>query len=115
VGQGRDLEEFLERAPWMQKWVDECISCHHRGYKPSLPESQFDNSAVAITALRRLVDEMALDEAGVCEQCRRAAGKTPESSRPSSGLNCLRRKRKIKGCVHGRDEGDGGNRITTVC
>jgi hypothetical protein len=82
--QGRDLEKFLEQAPWMRKWVHECVSCHHRGYKPELPESEFDNSTAAATSLRRLVDEMVLDEAGLCEQCRQAGGKTKDSSHPSS-------------------------------
>lgn len=85
--QERDLETFLEEAPRMRKWVHECVSCHHRGYKPELPESQFDNSAVTATQLRRLVDEMALDEAGVCEQCRQARGKTEDSPHPSSRLS----------------------------
>jgi predicted metal-binding protein len=30
---------------------------------------------------------MALDDAGVCEECRRAAGKTKDSSNPSQRLN----------------------------
>jgi len=85
--QGRDLEKFLEQAPWMRKWVHECVSCHHRGYKPDLRESEFDNSTVTATTLRRLVDEMALDEVGVCEQCRQGGGKTKDSSPPSSRLS----------------------------
>ena len=85
--QDRDLEKFLEQAPWMRKWVHECASCHHRGYKPDLSESEFDNSTVTATELRRLVDEMALDETGVCEQCREAGGKTKDSAHPSSRLS----------------------------
>jgi hypothetical protein len=71
----------------MRKWVRECVSCHHRGYKPGLAESEFDNSTVTATKLRRLVDEMALDETGVCEQCRQAGGKTKDSAHPSSRLS----------------------------
>ena len=40
-----------------------------------------------VSKLRRLVDGMALDEAGVCGECRRAAGKTKDSSHPSQILN----------------------------
>jgi hypothetical protein len=68
----------------MRKWVQECVCCHHRGYKPELSKSGFDISAVTTTQLRRLADEMALDEAGVCEQCRRAGGKTENSPHPPS-------------------------------
>jgi hypothetical protein len=85
--QDRDLEKFLEQAPWMHKWVHECASCHHRGYKPDLQESEFDNSTVTVTTLRRLVDEMVLDESGVCAQCGRVGGKTEDSSHPPSRLS----------------------------
>jgi len=84
TNQGTNLEEFLDSNPWMRKWVHECVSCHHRGHKPV---SQFDRTRVSITKLRRLVDGMALDEAGVCGGCRRAAGKTKDSSHPSQILN----------------------------
>ena len=85
--QGTDLEKFLEQAPWMRKWVLECASCRHRGYRPDLPESEFDNSTVTATKLRRLVGELVLDETGVCEQCRRAGGKTNDTGHPSRKLN----------------------------
>lgn len=85
--QERDLEKFLEQAPWMRKWVHECVFCRHRGYKPDLPESEFDNSTLTATKLRRLVDEMALDETGVCEQCRQAGGKSKDSAHLSGRLS----------------------------
>jgi len=88
--QGTNLEEFLDNNPWMRKWVHECVSCHVRGHKPELRVSQYDHTAVTITKLRRLVDEMVLDEAGVCEQCRQVAGQATESPEPSSGLKPAR-------------------------
>ena len=96
--QGRDLEKFLEQAPWMRKWVLECASCRHRGYRRDLPESEFDNSTVTTTKLRRLVGEMVLDETGVCEQCRHAGGKINDRARPLSilsapGIACDERER----------------------
>jgi hypothetical protein len=69
----RDLEEFLEGAPWMRKWVHECAACHERGYKPEMEESDYCNSPVG-SALRRLVKKMSLNEAGVCEECREVRG-----------------------------------------
>ena len=88
--QGKDLEKFLEQAPWMRKWVLACASCGHRGYRPDLPESEFDNSTVTATKLRRLVREMVLDETGVCEQCRQAGGKANDPAHPSSRLSATR-------------------------
>lgn len=85
--QERNFDRFLQQAPWMRKWVVECASCGHRGYRPDLPQSEFDNSTVTTAKLRRLADEMALDENGVCEQCRRAGQKTNDPANPSSRLS----------------------------
>jgi hypothetical protein len=45
---------------------------HHKGYKPEMPEPEFDNSVFIPAKFRRLVDELALDEDGLCQQCRQA-------------------------------------------
>ena len=67
---GNEVEEFLMKYPHLARWVNECISCHHRGYKPEMPEPEVDNSAYLPAKLRRLMDEMKLDEGGLCQQCR---------------------------------------------
>ena len=70
--QRKDLEEFLMQYPYLLRWVNECLSCHHKGYEPVMPEPEFDNSVVIVAKLRRLIDELALDEDGLCQQCRQA-------------------------------------------
>jgi hypothetical protein len=67
------LEEFLEQAPWMRKWIHECAACHERGYKPDMQKSDAYNLPVG-TKLRRLVNKMSLNEAGVCEECSEIQG-----------------------------------------
>jgi hypothetical protein len=57
-----DLEKFLMQYPYLLRWVNECLSCHHKGYKPEMPAPEFDNSAVITAKLRRLVDELVLDD-----------------------------------------------------
>ena len=69
---GKNLEKFLMRYPHLLRWVNECLSCHHKGYKPEMPKPEFDNSIVIVAKLRRLVDELALDQDGLCQQCRQA-------------------------------------------
>jgi hypothetical protein len=84
--QETELEKFLEQAPGMRKWVYECASCHHRGYKSAMPESKYDSTVSTVTKLRRLLREMTLDETGVCEQCRQAR-ETEDSPIPASKLS----------------------------
>jgi len=44
--QDRDLEKFLEDAPWTGKWVHECAACHEKGYKPEIQKSDVYNRPV---------------------------------------------------------------------
>ena len=69
---GTDLEKFLMQYPYLLRWVNECLSCHHKGYKPEMPVPEFDNDVVIAAKLRRLTNELVLDENGLCEQCRQA-------------------------------------------
>jgi len=75
---GTDIEEFLMKYPYMLRWVCECLSCHHKGYKPEMPEPEVDISVFIPAKLRRLVDELDLVENGLCQQCRQA--KLPNNS-----------------------------------
>ena len=69
---GTDLEKFLMQYPYLLRWVNECLACHHKGYKPEMPTPEFGNSVVIVAKVRRLTDELVLDENGLCEQCRQA-------------------------------------------
>jgi hypothetical protein len=65
-----DLEEFLMLYPHLARWVNECLCCHHKGYKPEMPKPRFTSSVVLTVKLRRLAGELALDEDSLCQQCR---------------------------------------------
>jgi len=71
--QDRDLEQFLEDAPWMRKWIHECAACHERGYKPELESSHVCEQPVG-SKLSHLVTRISLNEAGICEQCCKVRG-----------------------------------------
>jgi hypothetical protein len=72
--QDRDLEKFLEDAPWMRKWVHQCAVCHQQGYKPEMEKSDSYKSPVD-SKLSRLVNKMILNDAGVCEACCNISGR----------------------------------------
>jgi len=71
--QDRDLEKFLEGAPWMRKWVQQCAVCHQQGYKPEMGKSDSYKSPVG-SKLSRLLNKMILNDAGVCEACCNISG-----------------------------------------
>jgi hypothetical protein len=59
----------------MRKWVHECAASHERGYKPDMEKSEA-YSLPAGSKLRRLVNKMSLNEAGVCEECYEICGRS---------------------------------------
>jgi hypothetical protein len=67
---GKDLEEFLMQYPYLLRWVNECLCCHRKGYKPEMLAPDYDNSTVIAATFRRLAGEMSLDADGLCQQCR---------------------------------------------
>jgi hypothetical protein len=69
---GTDLEQFLMQYPHLLRWVNECLACHHKGHKPEMPEPDVDIALYIPAKLRRLADELVLDEDGLCQQCRQA-------------------------------------------
>ena len=67
----REAGEFFERNPKMRRWLNECLSCHRKGYKPETPEAT--NRNLDLYKFRRSFGMLEVDEQGVCEQCREAA------------------------------------------
>jgi hypothetical protein len=67
-----DAEKYLRPDSYLRQWVNECVVCHYKGYKPVMPEPTFDSTMLTAAKLRRLFDELELDENGLCEQCREA-------------------------------------------
>jgi hypothetical protein len=65
-----DPEKLLKQYSYLREWVNECAVCHHKGYRPDLPYPERSARYSTHARLRRLFDELVLDEDGVCEQCR---------------------------------------------
>jgi hypothetical protein len=73
----KDLEEFLMRYPYLVRWINECLCCHRKGYKPEMLKPEFDNSAVIVANFLRLAGELIVGDDGLCQQCREAKVLTP--------------------------------------
>jgi hypothetical protein len=67
--QETDIEKYLKQYSYLRHWVNECVACHRKGYKPEMPEPPADYTVFTAAKLRRLLDELELDESGLCEQC----------------------------------------------
>jgi hypothetical protein len=68
--EARDGDDYLAMYPTLERrWINQCVACQRKGYKPELPDTLSGKSAAAAN-LRMYFTELALDEHGLCEQCR---------------------------------------------
>ena len=68
-----DGDMYLQMYPELSKWMNECIVCHSRGYKPGMPEHISRANSVAGDNLRKYFKPLAVDELSICEQCSKFA------------------------------------------
>ena len=69
----RDGDLYLRMYPQLEKWLNQCLACQRRGYKPELP-SQI-HPGVAAQHLREYFDELPLNQDGLCHQCAKHLGR----------------------------------------
>jgi len=55
-------ELWISKYPQFRKWINECIACHAKGYKPDMPSHH----------VRGYFNPLLIDELGLCSQCAKA-------------------------------------------
>jgi hypothetical protein len=66
----RDIDDDLRRFPGIAKWVQTCVGCGARGYRPDLPDNIYPHPNVGAKNLRQMFRPLDLNQQGFCEQCR---------------------------------------------
>ncbi|MBV9468104.1 MAG: hypothetical protein JOZ57_02530 [Abitibacteriaceae bacterium] len=66
----REGQDYLMMYPKLRQWINQCVACQTQGYKPEMPEQIYPG--VASRNLRRYFRPLAVDELGLCKQCREA-------------------------------------------
>jgi hypothetical protein len=67
-----DHEQYLRMYPKETgRWMNQCVTCQRKGYKPDLPKTIYPDTALA-SNLRRYFEPLELNELGLCEQCSEA-------------------------------------------
>ncbi len=67
----RGGKDYLAMYPKLQKWLQQCRFCQSEGYKPEMPDL-IGVSPFAPANIRSMFPPLALDEEGICDQCRAA-------------------------------------------
>lgn len=65
-------ENYIKKFPYLQKWINECVCCHRKGYKPDLPEkvSKVEGS-LEVYYLKKYFQPLHIDEYGLCDVCKK--------------------------------------------
>ncbi|MDE6442402.1 MAG: hypothetical protein K2L12_06610 [Clostridia bacterium] len=63
-------EKYIEQIPRLKKWINECICCHKKGYKPNLPEkiSSVDGS-LDVYFIKKYFKPLSINQDGLCDVC----------------------------------------------
>ena len=68
-------EDYLRQYPKAKKWINTCICCGAKGYRPDMPEviTKRDGTGEYETCfaryLRKYFQPLAVDEHSLCEVC----------------------------------------------
>lgn len=67
-------EEYIDAFPKFKKWINECATCHYRGYDPKMPD-QIDpiEGSMGSYFIKKYFKPLKLDNHGLCEQCSKYA------------------------------------------
>ena len=73
---GNEGEEYINAFPKFKKWINECICCHEKGYKPNMPEkiTTVDGS-LEVYFIKKYFKPLPLNEDGLCPQCEKVLKK----------------------------------------
>lgn len=63
-------EEYLDAFPKFRKWINQCLCCHEKGYKPSMPEKiTTAEGSLEVYFIKKYFKPLSLNEDGLCPQC----------------------------------------------
>ena len=70
-------EEYLKKFPKLNKWINQCLCCGEKGYRPDMPEriSVFEG-AMDTLYIKKYFKPLPLNEAGLCEVCAKIQDKS---------------------------------------
>ena len=63
-------ENYINTFPKLKKWINECMCCHRKGYKPDMPETiSIVEGAMDTYFIKKYFKPLQINEDGLCETC----------------------------------------------
>ena len=62
-------EEYLKKFPKLNKWINECICCHNKGYNPNIPDQISKEGSLSVYYIKKYFKPLKINEEHLCENC----------------------------------------------
>lgn len=63
-------EEYINKFPKLNKWINECNCCHEKGYNPAMPDKiSVVEGSLEVYYIKKYFKPLFLNEDGICKTC----------------------------------------------
>lgn len=65
-------EEYLTKFPKFNKWINECLCCHRKGYNPNMPDRiGAHDESLGSYFIKKYFHPLSVNQDGLCEICKK--------------------------------------------
>lgn len=77
MGKQNNGEEYIKQFPKLKKWINECICCHCKGYKPDLPDKiTVVDGSMEVYFIKKYFKPLKVNDKGLCDVCEKVLNNT---------------------------------------
>lgn len=78
-------EDYINAFPRLKKWINECICCHAKGYKPEMPDKiSIVEGCSDVHHIKKYFKPLEINKDGLCKVCEKLQNNqnTTENDQP---------------------------------
>lgn len=61
-------EDYINAFPRLKKWINECVCCHAKGYKPEMPDVIVEG-CLDVYFVKKYFKPLEINKDGLCKVC----------------------------------------------
>ena len=63
-------EDYINAFPRLKKWINECVCCHAKGYKPEMPDKiSIVEGCSDVHHIKKYFKPLEINKDGLCKVC----------------------------------------------
>lgn len=78
-------EDYINAFPRLKKWINECVCCHAKGYKPEMPDKiSIVEGCSDVHHIKKYFEPLEVNKNGLCKVCEKLQNSqnTTENDQP---------------------------------